>query len=268
MERKNLKKTRKTLGFALGSGGARGVAHVGFLQAMNEAGLRPDFISGCSMGSVVGAAYASGMKASEMRRAVNSLRFFDLIDVTNKPGGFLDTRKMRKILARYIGELDFSELEIPFSCVALDMLSQKIVQFNEGSVVDAVVASSSIPAIFKPMEKDGMRLVDGGVLTRVPVKEVKDMGAEVVIAVDVMNGKPIREKCPSPMVMLADIIEIIDNERIAKYKKSNRKRYDLWLEPTLGDMNQYSFKNLDFAYEAGYELGTKNAEKIRQLIEG
>ena len=267
MERKKTEQ-RKKLGFALGSGGSRGVAHVGFLQAMEEEGIYPDYISGCSMGSVVGSAYASGMTPEYMHRAVTSLRFFDLVDVTNKPGGFLDTRKMRKILARYIGDVQFEELKIPFRCVALDMISQKTVLFEKGSVLDAVVASSSIPGVFKPMEKDGMRLVDGGVLSRVPVREVKDMGADVVIAVDVMGNKPCREKCPNAIVVLSDIIEIMDNYRMAAYKKSNRKRYDLWLEPTLGDMNQYSFKNLNFAYEEGYKLGKENAEKIRELIKG
>ena len=257
---------KKTRGFALGSGGSRGVAHVGFLQAMEEAGIRPDYISGCSMGSVVGAAYSAGMTAEQMHRAVTSLRFFDLVDVTNKPGGFLDTRKMRRLLARHIGDLQFDELTIPFSCVALDMLSQKIIEFKDGSVLDAVVASSSIPGVFKPTEQDGMRLVDGGVLARVPVCEVKKMGADIVVAVDVMANKPCREKCPSPIVVLSDIIEIMDNYRMEEYKKKNKKKYDLWLEPQLGDMSQYSFKNLSFAYEEGYRLGKENAEKILELL--
>jgi NTE family protein len=258
---------KKTLGFALGSGRSRGVAHLGFVQAMDEAGIRPDYISGCSMGSVVGSAYAAGMTVDQMHHAVTSLRFFDLVDVTSKPGGFLDTRKMRRILARYIGDLQFDELKIPFTCVALDMLSQKVVQFKEGSVLDAVVASSSIPAVFKPTERDGMRLVDGGVLTRVPVCEVKKMGADVVIAVDVMGNKPCREKCPNPIVVLSDIIEIMDNYRMEEYKKKNKKKYDLWLEPSLGNMNQYSFKNLSLAYEEGYRIGKENAEKIQGLLQ-
>ena len=101
---------------------------------------------------------------------------------------------------------------------------------------------------------------------RVPVREVKKMGADVVIAVDVMGNKPCREKCPSPIVVLSDIIEIMDNYRMAEYKKANKKRYDLWLEPSLGDMNQYSFKKIPFAYEEGYKLGKANAEKILELL--
>lgn len=257
---------KKTLGFALGSGGSRGVAHIGFLQAMEEAGIKPDYISGCSMGSIVGAAYASGMAPEEMRKAACALRLFDLVDVTPKPGGLIDTRKMRKLLERYVGDVTFEELKIPFTCIAVDMLTQKAVQFQTGRVVDAIVASSSIPTIFKPTELDGMRLIDGGVLTRVPVNEVKKMGADRVVAVDVLANMACREKCPNAIVVLTEVVDIMDNYRTARYKKEHRKKYDLWLEPELGRMSQYSFKKLDFAYEQGYKLGCEYAEQIKELL--
>lgn len=257
----------KSLGLALGSGGSRGIAHIGFLQALEEAEIRPDFISGCSMGSVVGAACAAGVSPQDMRRAACSLRFFDLFDVTRKPGGVLDTRKMRKLLERYVGDKEFHELKIPFSCIAVDMVRQEVVEFSSGKVLDAVVASSSIPSVFKPTEMDGMRLVDGGVLRRVPVEEVKRMGADVVVAVDVLAKRTCKDRCPNPVVMLMEVIDVMDNARTLAYRKSMRKKYDLWLEPDLGEMSQFSFKNLDFAYEQGYELGRKYVKKIRSLLE-
>ena len=257
----------KSLGLALGSGGSRGIAHIGFLQALEDAEIRPDFISGCSMGSVVGAAYAAGVPLQDMRRAACSLRFFDLFDVTNKPGGVLDTRKIRKLLVRYIGDKDFSELKIPFSCVAVDMIRQEVVEFSSGKVLDAVVASSSIPSVFKPTEMDGMRLVDGGILRRVPVEEVKRMGADVVVAVDVLGKRTCKDRCPNPVIMMMEVIDIMDNARTLAYRKSMRRKYDLWLEPDLGDMSQFSFKSLDFAYEQGYELGRKYVKRIRNLLE-
>lgn len=257
----------KSLGLALGSGGSRGIAHIGFLQALEEAEIHPDFISGCSMGSVVGAAYAAGVSPQDMRRAACSLRFFDLFDVTRKPGGVLDTRKIRKLLERYIGDKEFFELKIPFSCVAVDMIRQEVVEFSSGKVLDAVVASSSIPSVFKPTEMDGMRLVDGGVLRRVPVEEVKRMGADVVVAVDVLGKRVCKDRCPNPVGMLLEVVDVMDNVRTLAYRKSMRKKYDLWLEPELGDMSQYSFKGLDFAYEQGYELGKKYVKRIRDLLE-
>ena len=256
----------KKLGLALGSGGSRGIAHIGFLQALEEAEIRPYCISGCSMGSVVGAAYASGMTPSDMRRAACSLRFFDLVDITRKPGGVLDTRKMKALLTRYIGDKDFSELKIPFSCVAVDMIKQEVVEFSSGKVVEAVAASSAIPSVFKPIEADGMRLVDGGILRRVPVEEVRRMDPDVVIAVDVLAERSTKDRCPNVFVVMAEVIDIMDNARTKAYKQKMRKKYDLWLEPDLGNMSQYSFKHLNFAYEQGYEMGRKNIEKIRALL--
>lgn len=257
----------KSLGLALGSGGSRGVAHIGFLQALEEAEIRPDFISGCSMGSVIGSAYAAGLSPSEMKKATCSLRFLDLFDVTRKPGGVLDTRKMRKLLVKYIGDKDFSELKIPFSCVAVDMIRQEVIEFSSGNVADAVVASSSIPSVFKPTEMDGMRLVDGGVLRRVPIEEVKRMGADVVVAVDVMGQKSCKERCPNAVGVLLEVIDIMDNARTREYRKHMRGKYNLWLEPELGDMSQYTFKNLEFAYEQGYKMGKKHIRRIRSLLE-
>ena len=256
----------KSLGLALGSGGSRGIAHIGFLQALEDAEIYPDYISGCSMGSVVGAAYSAGLSPEDMRRAALALRFFDLLDITSRPGGVLDTRKMRKLLARYIGEKDFSELKIPFTCIAVDMLQQELVEFSNGNVSDAVVASSSIPTVFTPLEMDGMRLIDGGVLKRVPVEEVKRMGADVVVAVDVLGQKTCKERCPNPLVVLTEVIDIMDNTRTHAYKQRVRKKYDLWLEPDLGNMSQYSFRGLRFAYEQGYEMGKQSIEKIRALL--
>ena len=258
---------RKKLGLALGSGGSRGVAHIGFLQALEEAGIQPDYISGCSMGSVVGAAYASGMTPEEMRKAAFSLRFFDLISVTTRPGGLIDTHKIRRLLKRYIGDITFADLKIPFSCVAVDMITQQAIELSSGSVVDAVIASSSIPTIFKPTEKDGMRLVDGGVLERVPVRRIKKMGANKIVAVDVLGKKPTKEKCPNAIGMLIEVFDLMDNYRTAGLQRKERRIIDLWLEPELGDMSQYSFKNLKFAYQQGYEMGFANVEKIKALLQ-
>lgn len=257
---------RRKLGFALGSGGSRGVAHIGFLKAMEEAGIKPDYISGCSMGSVVGAAYAAGMSPDEMYKAVMALRFIDLFDVTSKPGGLLDTRKIRKLLEKYIGDIYFDDLKIPFTCVAVDMVSQQLVEFSSGKVLDAVIASSSIPSVFKPMEKDGMRLVDGGVLQRVPVQQVKSMGAEKVVAVDVLGKMSTKEKCPNTIMMLSEVIFLMDNYRTARMHTDHQAIIDLWLEPDLGDISQYSFKHIGFAYEKGYEMGVAHAAEIKNLI--
>ena len=258
-------KKHKSLGFALGSGGSRGVAHIGFLQAMEEEGIVPDYISGCSMGSVVGMAYAAGMSPIEMRDAAFSLKMMDLIDLTNKPGGLFDTRKIRKLLTSYVGEIEFKDLKIPFRCVAVDLYGQEVVEMSEGDVIGAVIASSSIPGVFKPTERDGMRLIDGGVLERVPVRAVRHMGAKQIVAVDVLGQKQCRKKCPNAMGMLLDAFDIIDNHHTARYRKEHHNDIDVWLEPDLGMMSMLSLKGIQTAYEKGYEIGKEHAKEIRKL---
>ena len=257
---------KKKLGFALGAGGSRGVAHIGFLQAMEEADIRPDYITGCSMGSVVGSAYASGMSIEKMITAVHKLRLLDLIVPTGKRGGLFDSKKVRKLLTRYIGDIEFSDLKIPFHCIAVDMISQKVVEFSKGNLLDSVIASSSIPSIFCPLEKDGMRLIDGGILERVPYPQVKKMGADIVVAVDVLGNLATKEDCPSTLGVLLETIDIMDNYRTQIRREANKELYDFWIEPELGTMNQYSLKEVKKAYEKGYEIGKEYAPKIKKAL--
>ena len=256
----------KTLGLALGAGGSRGVAHVGFLKALEEAGIRPDYICGCSMGSVVGAAYASGMTAEEIWAVVGNLRMLDILSPSKQRGGLFGTKKMRQLLLKHIGDVTFEELTIPFSCVAVDMCTQTLVEFSQGGVVDSVVASSSIPAVFHPLNKDGMRLVDGGVLERVPVQQVKRMGADVVVAVDVLGQKDCSEDCPRVLGILLETIDLMDNYRTRRRREENADIIDFWLEPDLGRMSQYEIKQVKLAYERGYELGVQHVPAIKKAL--
>lgn len=264
---KRKKKMSKKLGFALGAGSARGIAHIGFLKAMEEEGIKPDYIAGCSMGSIVGAAYSSGMDLDKLHERVMALRFFDIIKPTRQRGGLFDPQRVRKLLVKYIGDLEFKDLNIPFQCVAVDMLTQRVVEFSEGSVLDALLASSAIPSIFCPTEKCGMRLIDGGVIERVPCKQVKDMGADIVVAVDVLGTQNCKEDMPGTINVLLETIDIMSNYITKRKHEDNKEIIDLWLEPELGDMSQYTFKKLNFAYEKGYECGKANAEKIKKLLE-
>ncbi len=256
----------KKLGLALGSGGSRGVAHVGFLKALEESGITPDYICGCSMGSVVGAAYASGLSPDKIWEIVEKLRLLDFITPSRKRGGLFGTKKMRALLEKYIGDITFEDLKIPFHCIAVDMISQKIVEFSTGSVLEGVVASSSIPAVFHPTEKEGMRLVDGGILERVPVPQVKAMGADIVVAVDVLGQKSCKEDCPRTLGMLLEMIDLMDNYRTKRRKQENADIIDFWIEPKLENMSQYSLKQVRFAYEKGYEIGMEYAPKIKKAL--
>ena len=257
---------KKKLGFALGCGGSRGVAHIGFLQAMEDAGIKPDCLTGCSMGAVVGGAYASGMTPKEMLEAVCKLKPLDLVDITMRPGGLFDTRKMRKVLGKYLGDMTFDQLKIPFRCAAVDMITQSVVTFSEGSVADAVMASACIPAVFKPVDDGERRLVDGGILERVPAQTVREMGADKVVAVDVLGRREHGKKTYNALRVLIEVLDILST-RIAGYRREEGKKYiDLWLEPELGEMSEYSFRHFEEAYESGYKTGRAHAEEIAALI--
>ncbi len=257
----------KKLGLALGSGGSRGVAHIGFLKALDEAGIQPDYICGCSMGAVVGAAYAAGMTPDEIWAVLGSIRARHILSFKRRRGGMFGTKKIHKLLLKYLAEKEFSDLKIPFHCVATDMLSQKLIIFSKGKVAEAVVASSCVPFLFSPMEIGGMRLVDGGVLERVPVPHTKEMGADIVVAVDVLGWRTCSEKKPNAFGSLMQTLDVMDNARTKKSREENANIVDFWLEPDLGDMSQSDFKNTERAYERGYALGVAYAPKIKEALE-
>lgn len=265
------KKTKK-LGLVLGSGGSRGISHVGFLQALEENGIKPYCIAGCSMGSVVGGLYSKGMTPAEMLSVVERLRPTDIIDLS--VGGFqaksiLKTEKMKKLLEKLFDGVKFKDLKTPFSCNAFDIVKGETVWFNkkicpDGEVSEAVRASSSIPIVFQPVEtEDGKILVDGGVRIRMPIEAVKKMGADVIVGVDVLGKLRKNFKDKNIIDRSLRIIDAVDWAETSRRYENND--YDLLLMPKLGDMSQYLVKDLKFAYERGYRLGIENIEKIKVL---
>ena len=262
----------KKLGLALGSGGARGVAHVGFLQALEEAGIKADYVTGCSMGSVVGGCYCAGVSIDVMREKVLKLRLSQIASLNVAPihaNGLFRINKARAMLSELMGVETFEELKIPFACVATDLFSGSTVTLKEGNVLDAIIASSSMPSIFVPVAIGDYRLVDGGILERVPTKELKKMGAEVVVAVDVLGDLMQKQVSNNMLDTILRCIDIMDTRQTQRKKNARRKSVDLWLEPDLGDMDQYKVKQvyLKKAFDKGYELGKANVEKIRELLE-
>lgn len=262
---------RKKFGLVLGSGGSRGVAHIGFLQALTEAGIRPDYVTGCSMGAIVGACFCAGVSPEKMKEAVVGLNLGDLAALNLAPfrqNGLMKMTKARKLIVDLMGEKKFEDLEIPFACVATDLVTGKTVVLDEGNVVDCALASGSIPGVFTPASVNGHEmLVDGGILERVPAKAIKKMGAEVIVAVDVLGDLPeVKEASGRLINTLLRIIDIMDT-RNTMNKRRGRKYIDLYLMPELGAMDQYAVKNLDFAYDRGYELGLKWRDEIQLLLE-
>lgn len=257
---------RKKLGFSLSGGGARGVAHAGFLQAMEENGIVPDVISGCSMGAVVGGCYSGGVSTETMKNFLLRLTKKDLLDLNFnvlRSRSVFAGKKMNSILTRYLGEQEIENLKIKYGCIATDLLSGKLVDLINGDLVSAIRASSAIPAVFAPVERNGSLLVDGGVLLRNPVKLAKKLGAEVIIGVDVLGGLKRAENCKKLLDVGMRTFSVIDNVYCAKL---GTKTADLMIYPEINDVEIFNFENLNVAYESGYKAGLDNAEAIKKLI--
>ncbi len=258
----------KKLCFVLGAGGARGIAHIGFLQAMEENGIKPDCIVGCSMGAVVGAAYASGLSPKQMREIAENLRSKDIIDVS--PAFFsrkslLSSIKMQKQLKNVLGDIEFKDLKIPFECVAVDVHKGVLVTLNEGKVEEAVRASSAIPTVFRPVIIDDMELIDGCLLRRIPVENAKHFDADVVVAVDVLGEYRPHEVSKNIVEQILRVLDLADAVHTKTYLESNKP--DVLIRPNLGDMSQYKVERISFAYGQGYHSGLKYAARIKALLE-
>lgn len=174
------------LGLALGSGSARGWAHIGVLQALHEAGAKPDIVCGSSIGALVGAAYAAGEleRFSDWVQGLGMRDVFGFMDF-NLSGGMLKGEKLLAFWRRNFADFDIEASPLPFGAVATDLHSGAEVWLREGSIADAVRASIALPGLFTPvMRTDGRLLVDGGIVNPVPTSLARAMGADIVIGVD------------------------------------------------------------------------------------
>lgn len=183
----SLPRRRQQIGLVLGSGSARGWAHIGVMHALAAAGIAPDIVCGCSIGALVGAAAASGDldKLEDWVRQLTWQQVLGLMDVSLNGGGLLKGDKLMAFFERHFADRDISALPRPFACVATDLASGREVWLREGSVAAAVRASCALPGLFTPVLREERLLVDGGLVDPVPVSLCRAMGADVVIAVDV-----------------------------------------------------------------------------------
>lgn len=185
---------KRKLGLALGGGGARGLAHIGVLKALEDAGLTIDFIAGTSMGGVIAAAYAAGLSPADIESMAleygNSRALWRLADPTLPRQGLFRGERLQAYFAEHLKEKTFSDTRVPLALVAVDLNSGKEVHLREGSLAHAVRATVSVPGLLAPVKQNGQCLVDGGLLNNVPTDVVRIMGADVVVAVDVFALSP------------------------------------------------------------------------------
>ena len=179
---------RRQIGLALGAGAARGTAHLGVLKAFDELEIPVDFVAGTSIGSLVGGVYASG-QIERLEEALLGLDWKEIIfhffEVSFPRSGLIDGKRIVEFISQFINPIDIDELTLPFHAVATEIMTGEEVVLKNGPLIECIRASIAMPGIFTPVLRDGLVLVDGGLVNPVPVSIVREMGADFVIAVDI-----------------------------------------------------------------------------------
>ncbi len=236
-----------TLGVAFGGGAVLGAAHIGAIRAMHELGLRPGCISGTSIGSFIAALYAFGKSWEEIRDVAFDLDWSDLSGLTLSEYGLLSNRKFGAMVNRLLGARRIETAPVPLAIVATDVSSGSKVVFREGDVATAVMASSSIPGIFRPVEYGGMLLVDGVLTENVPVSPLRTMGATRIVCIDLLGRHIFRR--PEHMATLLMNAFYSALRTISEFQIRDA---DLVLAPDLGGFSLVDMSAVPQILQAGY----------------
>ena len=181
----------KTIGIALSGGGARGVAHLGVIKALNEFGIKPDILSGSSAGAMVAAFYAAGFRDEEIMEIITSSRFFSIFHLHIGKSGLFDMGTFDDIYKKYFPHNSFEGLPIPIHIAATDIIHGESKYFSTGDLSKAIMASSCVPTVFEPVEHEGLTLLDGGILNNLPIEPLLGKCDKLIgIHVNSMNSNP------------------------------------------------------------------------------
>lgn len=281
------------IGLVLSGGGAKGLAHIGALKVIEEAGIKIDYIGGSSMGAIVGALYASGYTATQLDSLFHEINFNILIqddiprssktfyekEETEKyaltlpfdnfqvifPSGLSKGQNIYNLISRltvHLGDVrDFSELPIPFFCVASNIETGEEFILDSGSLAKAVSASAAIPSLFQPVRINGKILTDGGVTNNYPVEELKKRGADIIIGVDVQDTLMTREQLRS----VFDILAQISNFRTISDMEDKVEMTDVYVKPDISKYSVLSFDQGEKIIDAGEEAAREKMAELQKI---
>jgi NTE family protein len=285
MNSKPLDHKHKSLGLVLGGGGARGLAHIGVLKVLAEQNIEISYISGCSMGGLVGALYALGFSIKEIEEIAikyTSIReMINIVDRSPHRRGLIVGNRLRSMLSKIIDkDIKFSDAKIPITLASVDLMTSREITLSEGILLDAVMATIAIPGIFAPVSIDGMLLTDGGSLNNLPVSQlIESFNPEVSLAIDVhpelnkeipwqVSGQKPRIVFPIPdffldfyqsqLIMISSITE----SNLQKSRPSYLIRPDLPPEITMF----YGYQHAARIIKMGEDSARKNLSQIRDLL--
>ncbi len=276
----------KRVGLALGGGGARGCAHIGVIKALREADIPIDFVAGTSIGAIMGGVLAIG-KIEEMEKVLRNVKWQDVakyFDPAIPKKGLFHGKKVVKLIERIIGKREFDEAQIPFVAVATDLISGQEVHLKSGSIIDAIRASIAIPGIITPFKKNRRHLVDGGATNPLPTNVVRNLGAEVVISVDLnnsfLNEKRYHGKHFTKIKLVnwltpdrPNIIDIMESSVFIMQNQLTQKNLeidkpDFLIQPDLGPAGIFDFQKSKKLIDEGYKEAKKHIKEIKKLVHG
>ncbi|SHJ87497.1 NTE family protein [Tangfeifania diversioriginum] len=255
------KKEIPKFGIALSGGGARGIAHIGVLEALEKYGIKPGVVSGTSMGAIVGAFYAAGYPPNDLLKIMLERKFHRMVNWHMPFSGLIDMRKVKAAMREIIGEDDFSSLEIPFYCAVTNLNSGLEEIKSEGELFQWVVASSSIPVVFEPPVINGQTYVDGGLLNNLPAEAIRDK-CQVLIGVHVNHNGP-EEKIKG----LKTIAERAFRLGISQNVETSKQICDFVIEPPEArNYSTFAFGKAEEIYQVGYDETEKQILRLFESI--
>ena len=259
------------VGLALGSGVARGLAHIGVLEVLQREGIPVDVIAGTSAGSAIGALYAQGKDAEMIKGRVEGMgwrQIVSLVDLAFPKTGFIEGSKVKKWLKGIIGDVAFEDLKKPLACIAADIMTGEEVVIDRGSVLEAVMVSISMPVIFSVVKWKNRYLVDGAVVNPVPVDVLKRMGADIVIAVNVIPS-PGRRIHQAEEFRKPNIISIImQSIYIGSYSlvEASLEGADIVIEPEVAHIGTGDFHRAKECIVLGEKAAQEAIPGIKKLL--
>ena len=281
------KKTRRIepdikVGIALGGGGAKGLSHILMLEALDELGVKPHMVSGCSIGAIIGVLYASGMSGARMRDEISRLAFSEKESITeallkkdilkwltmaaptSQGGGLFKVDKFMSYLLDMVKVASFHELEIPLKIVAADFWEKEQVVFDTGDLKEAVQASMALPVIFTPVVQDGTVLVDGGTVNPVPFDLLRE-DCDLVIAVNVLGKRSISDGLvPSYLDSLFNTFQIYEHSLITEKLKNSPP--DIYIEPDIINIRMLEFVKAEQIFKQAAPAKELLKEKLREAL--
>lgn len=256
--------TRKKVGLALSGGAARGFAHVGVLKVLLEHNIPIDFVSGTSAGSIVGAAIAAGLDVEKIIEMGKKMSWFKMTGFSYSTKGLLSNASMGNFFRQSFPATKFEDLKIPFAAIATDLeTGDEVVLKEKGDLISAVQASCAIPGIFKPIDINGKQLIDGGVVAAVPTKAVRKLGAEIIIAVDVISCGATYWGTPTTVVGIVFQSMMM---LLREVSKAHHYRADVVIVPNIAHLRPDDISKMDEFIKLGEEAALEKIDEIKKLI--